>query len=97
MKELLELRDSLDKIDKSIIELVAQRFEVTKNVGLLKKEHNLPSTDSSREQSQMENIRAFAETQGLAPDIAEKVLRLLIDETVRNHNKLKEGRFLTEK
>jgi chorismate mutase len=37
MKELWDLRDSLDHIDKSIIELVAKRFEVTQKVGLLKK------------------------------------------------------------
>jgi chorismate mutase len=89
MKELWDLRDSLDHIDKSIIELVAKRFEVTQKVGLLKKEHNLPSTDSNREAEQMTRIRNIASENDLNPDIAERVLRLLIDETVKNHNKIK--------
>lgn len=89
MKELLELRETLDEIDKALIKLVARRFQVTKQVGILKKEKNLPSTDSTREKEQANRIRSIAKEAGLSPDIAVKVLRLLIDETVKNHDIIK--------
>jgi chorismate mutase len=37
----------------------------------------------------MTRIRNIASENDLNPDIAERVLRLLIDETVKNHNKIK--------
>ncbi|MDC7218808.1 MAG: chorismate mutase [Spirochaetales bacterium] len=89
MQELLELRKALDEIDDAIIGLVAKRFEVTEKVGILKKENNLPSTDSNREKEQAQRIRSLALFHNLDPEIAQKVLRLLIDETVKNHNKIK--------
>ncbi|MBN2625512.1 MAG: chorismate mutase [Spirochaetales bacterium] len=91
MDELKSLRDSLDRIDRSLIELIAERFRITGEVGQLKKRMNLPSTDRERERLQMERISALAEEYGLDPQIARSVLRLLIDEAVRNHNRIKEG------
>jgi chorismate mutase len=91
MDELKALRDSLDRVDRSLIELIAERFRITGEVGQLKKRMNLPSTDRERERLQMDRISALAGDCGLDPEIAKKVLRLLIDETVRNHNRIKEG------
>ena len=89
MKKLPELRETLDRIDQSLIELIAERFRITAEVGQLKKSENLPSSDPEREERQMTRISALAEEAGLDPQIARKVLRLLIDEAVKNHNRIK--------
>ena len=91
MKKLLELRESLDRIDQNLIELIAERFRITGEVGLLKKKENLPSTDPERESRQMERISQIASDAGLDPEIARKFLRLLIDEAVRNHDRVKKS------
>ncbi len=89
MEELLSLRKTLDRIDENLIELIAERFRITGEVGQIKKNNNLPSSDPERERQQMERISSLALKSGLDPEIARKVLRLLIDEAVRNHNRIK--------
>lgn len=89
MNILQEIRQSLDALDDTIITLVARRFELTREVGEIKKEKNLPSVDPVREKEQRDRVRALAVKEGLDPDVAEKFLRLLIDETVKNHNRIK--------
>lgn len=91
MQKLLEYRDALDDIDKSLFALIAKRFEITQKVGLLKKENNLPSVDPDREQKQMDKIRDIAESLDLKPDFAEKILRTIIDEVVVNHRTIKKS------
>ncbi len=88
MKKLAELRDSLDNLDLALISILAERFKVTDLVGRLKKEQNLAPVDQQREKEQFERIRELAESCGLAPQVAEKVLRLIIDEVVKRHREI---------
>ncbi len=91
MKELSQLRDSLDNLDLALISILAERFKITDRVGCLKKEHQLAPVDQQREKEQFERIRELAVSCGLAPRIAEKVLRLIIDEVVKRHKEIREN------
>ena len=86
--DLDDLRKSLDNIDNAIFLLFAERFRVTQKVGEYKKVHKLPSTDKSREASQFARIEKLAKETGLNPEFARKLLRMVIDEVVKNHMKL---------
>ena len=88
MKDLQQLRESLDNIDAALVCLLAERFKLTQEVGLYKKEHRLPPVDAQREQTQFERISQMAEKAGLDPEFARKFLRLTIDEVVKNHKAL---------
>lgn len=49
MKNQLEsLRKQIDEIDKSIVNLLAKRMKVVKEVGQLKRENSIPILDKSR-------------------------------------------------
>ena len=48
MQELQNYRESIDKIDIQIIELLSKRFEVVKKVGEYKKLHNIPPLQPER-------------------------------------------------
>jgi len=49
MKNRLEnLRKQIDKIDESIVILLAKRMEIVKKVGKLKKKRSLPPLDNKR-------------------------------------------------
>lgn len=45
---LTDFRNQIDQIDDQLIELLAKRFEVVKQVGIYKKEHNLPPLQPAR-------------------------------------------------
>ena len=88
MDLLKEQREKLDLLDSELISILAKRFNITQEVGQIKKQNKLPATDQVREKNQMQLIRQKAIKVGLPPEIAEKVLRLIINEVVKNHKQL---------
>lgn len=87
-----DLRKSLDNIDNALIYLLAERFRVTEKVGLLKRDLGLSSVDRSREEKIMQRVTALAKSVGLDAWFAKKVMRLIIDEVVKSHKKIKEDK-----
>ena len=47
--ELKELRGKIDSVDSKIIELVKERFSLTKKISTVKRRMNLPKIDKVRE------------------------------------------------
>jgi chorismate mutase len=83
--ELLRLRDSIDNMDAALVHLLAERFKITQQVGLLKAAHGLPPADPQREAQQIERLRTLAEQAKLDPEFAEKFLSFVVAEVVRHH------------
>lgn len=57
--QLDNLRNQIDKIDKSIIFLLAKRMKIVKNIGLLKKKQSIPIFDSVRWQKVIKSKKGF--------------------------------------
>ena len=55
MREIGELRQEIDKIDRQLIALFEQRMAVAAEVGAYKKARNLPVYDGEREQALLQN------------------------------------------
>jgi len=89
--ELQDLRGSIDNIDAAMIHMLAERFRCTQRVGALKARHALPPADPAREKSQVERLRALAETARLDPQFAEKYLAFIIREVIRHHEAFPRG------
>jgi chorismate mutase len=87
--KLQEYRQSIDNIDAALIHMLAERFKVTKKVGVLKAEKNLPPADKSRETAQIQRLRQLAEAADLDPNFSEKFLQFIITEVIRHHEKLR--------
>jgi chorismate mutase len=83
--DLQKLRASIDNIDAALIYLLSERFKCTKQVGLLKARHAMPPSDPSREQEQIDRLRALANDAQLDPDFAEKFLGFVIKEVIQHH------------
>ncbi|HWK55489.1 MAG TPA: chorismate mutase [Hyphomicrobiales bacterium] len=83
--ELLQLRDSIDRIDEDILNSLAHRFEVTMQVGRLKAAHGLDSVDPVREQEKLARLCQMAEQKGLDSRFVHQLFQCLFDEVVRNH------------
>jgi chorismate mutase len=86
--ELRRMRDSIDNMDAALVHLLAERFKITQQVGLLKAAHNLPPADPAREAQQIARLRSLAEQAKLDPEFAEKFLTFVVAEVVRHHEAL---------
>lgn len=83
-----DLRQQIDVLDEKWITILAERFRVTHEVGVYKATQGIDPIDPQRESAQMEKIAMLAEENGLAPDLAKGILRLIIDAVVSNHQEI---------
>ncbi|MCC2602351.1 chorismate mutase [Sphingopyxis yananensis] len=88
--QLRRYRQSIDNIDAALIYMLAERFKVTKAVGELKAQIDLPAADPDRESRQVERLRSLAQDADLDPEFSEKFLRFIIDEVIRHHQQAKQ-------
>ena len=84
-EQLAEYRKSIDNFDAILIHTLAERFRVTKAVGKLKAQHEMPPADPKREEEQIARLRRLAERADLDPDFAETLLEFVIREVIRHH------------
>lgn len=71
MKDLKELRQEIDVIDRQIVALFEQRMAVTRNVGLYKLANGMPVLDRSREEQVLASKTALLEDKNLSRDVTE--------------------------
>ena len=86
---LLEYRESIDNIDAALVFVLSERFKITQKVGLYKAQNKLPPADKGREKRQIERLRDLAKAAKLDPDFTEKFLNFIIQEVIRNHERLR--------
>ena len=55
-KVIKELRNSIDKIDDQIFDLILKRFDYVEKIGNIKKEMNMPVDDKAREEIIIERL-----------------------------------------
>lgn len=76
---LSDLRDVIDRIDRDIVALLAERVRCLDQVIVVKTRDHLPAAIPDRVEVVVANVRAEAEAAGMPPDLAEKLWRDLID------------------
>lgn len=86
--ELLRLRQSIDNVDAALIQMLAERFRFTQQVGKLKAVAGLPASDPERERVQIARLRALAEEAYLDPEFAEKFLNFIVAEVIHHHQRI---------
>ncbi|MCC5866021.1 MAG: prephenate dehydrogenase/arogenate dehydrogenase family protein [Wenzhouxiangella sp.] len=77
--ELDELRARLDRVDAELVALAAQRQEIVSTIGRLKQGVGRQVRDFRRERQVLDHVRRRAGETGLDPDLAEDLLKRLID------------------
>ena len=75
---LEKLRDALSKIDRQLVDLIAERQRIVGDIGKFKQGAGTGTRDYAREKDVLDMARAQAEDLGIDPDLAEGVLRQLI-------------------
>lgn len=78
---LAPLRQQIDSIGSQLVSLLAQRANVTAQVGKIKQQYALPVYVPEREQALLSARREQAAALGVSPDLAEDVLRRIMRES----------------
>jgi chorismate mutase/prephenate dehydrogenase len=78
MRPLDDLRRQLDDIDQQLISLIAQRQQASREIARVKQQTGQPTRDYAREREVILGARREAEARGVAPPVAEALMRLLI-------------------
>jgi chorismate mutase len=86
--ELEVLRRQIDAVDERFVELLAERFRITRRVGHIKSDRGLPAQDSIREAQIDEKVRRLAAEHALDEGLVSDVLRAVIDRVVAEHREL---------
>lgn len=84
--ELSHLREQIDEVDKSLLDLLAKRLQLVAEVGEVKSQHGLPIYVPERESSMLAARRAEAERMGIPPDLIEDILRRIMRESYAREN-----------
>ena len=82
VRELDDLRERIRQIDSNLIQMAAERVELARRVGRIKREHSLPTVDYVQERVVVERARVLAAERGLEPDAAERLVAGLIRASV---------------
>lgn len=87
---LQEYRSTIDTLDAAMVYILAERFRVTHNVGLLKMDADLPPADRERERAQLERLYGIADQAGLDRPVVDVVFPAIMAEVRRRHHHVRE-------
>ncbi len=81
--ELSALREQIDRVDDSLMELLSQRMGIARAIGELKERNNMPVLQPERYDSLITGRVNTAEALGLSPDFVRKLLGVIHEESLR--------------
>ena len=82
-ENLYELRRQIDGIDENLLELLAKRMRISREIGAYKKEHRMPILQTPRYGEILENRTKAGVAMDLNPDLVQAVLKEIHEESVR--------------
>ena len=77
------LRAQIDEIDNTLMDLLAKRFHICREIGTFKKEHNMTVLQTGRYNEILEKRGAQASFCGMNAEFAAQVFELIHEESVR--------------
>ena len=82
-ENLSALRRQIDGVDEQLLELLAKRMRISREIGVYKKEHNMPILQSPRYGEILENRAKAGAAMELNPDFVQAILKNIHEESVR--------------
>jgi len=84
-KELLKLRQEIDKCDKDLLLVLKRRFRLTAKVGKLKAKKDLPIKDLKREEEKIKSVLSKWSPKLADPNLIRRLFVEIIKEVRKNH------------
>ena len=82
-EDIRSLRAQIDELDNSLMELLAKRFRLCREIGTFKKEHNMTILQTGRYNEILEKRGTQAGLCGMNPKFAAHIFELIHEESVR--------------
>ena len=86
-----DYRLHIDTIDHRIIELLAERMDVAREIGVYKHKHDMAVVQHDRYNEILSAVEARAEAMGVSKRFIHQIFRTIHEESVRQQMQLKEG------
>jgi chorismate mutase len=83
--ELQLLREAIDQADEELVGVLERRFQLTRRVGALKRQHAQPPLDPARGPAQITAFVSRAEAAGIDSATAEALFRVIYDRVGLEH------------
>lgn len=81
--KLESYRSAMDELDSELIQVLAKRFDLSKELGAFKMENNVSVFQLDRWKEILESRIPFAETQNMDKLFAETLMKIIHDESIR--------------
>ena len=82
-------RSTIDRLDTTMVNILIERFSVTKRIGLIKAENNIETYDSEREETQVKTLEKLIKDSDLDKKFIVNLLKLITTESKKNHEQIK--------
>lgn len=82
-ESLVNLRRQIDEIDENLLELLAKRMRISREIGVYKKEHNMPILQSPRYSEILEKRASMGGSMELSADFVKEIMKEIHEESVR--------------
>lgn len=82
-----ELRDQLSSVDRRLLELIAERQRLVGEIGRDKLSTGRATRDFEREKDVLQTARAYAQSLGIDPQLAEGIIRSLIHSSLASQER----------
>lgn len=86
--DMADIRAAIDVLDAQLVQLLAQRAGYIDRAGAIKAAANLPARITPRVDQVIANVRAHAQAQGLAPDLAQQLWQVLIEWSIAREEQI---------
>ena len=87
-EDLQELRKQIDELDSSLLELLSKRMRIAREIGLYKKEHNLPVLQAGRYEEILDKRSSDASSMGMDTKFVKSILESIHEESVQQQIKI---------
>ncbi len=87
-ENLTSLRRQIDELDEGLLELLAKRMRVSREIGTYKKEHNMPILQAQRYDEILQHRVKQAEEMGMDAEFMKTVLVAIHEESVRHQQEI---------
>ncbi len=85
---LAVLRHRIDEIDHRLLELLSQRMEISHEIGIYKKKHNIPILQSGRYAELLLRVTGQANSTGLDPEFVTALMQLIHEASSKEQMKV---------
>lgn len=82
-EDITQLRQQIDELDNSVMEILAKRMKVCREIGQYKKEHNITVLQAQRYNEVLDKLGAQGSQWGMDAEFVKKIYAAIHEESVR--------------